>query len=268
LRAKCASNRSTEPVPGRLQSQTAIVTGAASGIGECIARFFLAEGAQVFAVDRNPCSLAVEPDRFASLIADLNAKSAPATIMDACRKRFGRASILVNNAGVGGGKRALDTDDESWDSVVSANLTCAFRLTRAALPDLMESAGNVLNIASIFGLTGFRGTAAYAASKAGLVGLTRQLAADYGAHGVRVNALAPGVIRTPLTQAYIDGHARFRASTIGCTVLGRAGVPDDVAAAAVFLCSREASFITGEVLCIDGGWASVRHYPTLSEVQG
>ena len=181
--------------------------------------------------------------------------------MASTMERFNRINIIINNAGIGDSNTGYSDLWEKFDNIITTNLKSAYMLSMLAMPALIKSGGNILNISSVFAMSGFRGTPGYSASKGGLSAMTRQMAADYSPKGVRVNAIAPGLIKTPLTQSYIENNPRFVASMIGCTALGRAGQPEDIANAASFLCSDEASFITGQIINVDGGWSDVRHFP-------
>jgi meso-butanediol dehydrogenase/(S,S)-butanediol dehydrogenase/diacetyl reductase len=245
----------------RLQNRVAIVTGAASGIGRATAQRFHDEGALVFAVDRNPDTLAALPPespRWRPHLCDISAKGASTPLIAACVGHFGRLDILANIAGLGNSKSAHETSDEDFDNWIDANLSNTFRLSRDALPHLRGRSGVILNMASGLGLVGMMKQAAYTAAKSGIIGLTRQMAAEYGPDGVRVNAVAPGLIETPATADRLANDADYRASNIGSMPLMRAGQPSEVAAAAAFLCSDDASFITGQILAIDGGMTATR----------
>jgi NAD(P)-dependent dehydrogenase (short-subunit alcohol dehydrogenase family) len=245
----------------RLKDRVAIVTGAASGIGRAIVQRFYDEGGFVFAVDRNAETLGRLPpdsERWAPHLSDVSIKGASAPLITACVARFGRLDILVNNAGVGNSKPAHETSDEDLDFWINANLSGTFRLSRDALPELRGRKGVILNMASGLGLVGMAKQAAYSSAKAAIIGLTRQMAAEYGPDGVRVNAVAPGLIETPATAERLRSDADYRASNIGSMPLGRAGQPSEVAAAAAFLCSDDASFVTGHILVVDGGMTSTR----------
>lgn len=244
----------------RLKNKVAIITGAASGIGEAIASQFHLEGGKVLAVDRvNFNSQLLR--RFKTLNLDVSSENASEEIVSTCIKAFGKIDILVNNAGVGDGQMRNMKELEAFDEVLSTNLRAVYKLSLASLNELIRTGGNILNISSVFASSGFRGVPGYSASKGAVSAMTRQMAADYGPKGVRINALAPGLIETPLTQKYIDKNPRFYASMIGCSVMGRAGKPKEVARAAAFFCSDDASFITGNVMNVDGGWTDVRHFP-------
>lgn len=246
---------------GRLAGKTAIVTGAASGIGRAITLLFLREGAQVLAVDRATHLLGELPasPAMCTLAQDVTADGAASAIVHTVLAAFGRLDVVVNNAGKGPSTPLAQTSDAEWDRWLALNLTSAFRLCRDAHAALAQKGGCILNIASTLGLRGYPGHGAYSAAKAGMVGMTRNAATDYAADGIRVNAIAPGVIATPLTEAAL-ADPRFHARTVGPTPLGRAGQPDEVAQAALFLCSPQASFITGQILAVDGGASSAVYH--------
>ncbi|QCI66968.1 SDR family NAD(P)-dependent oxidoreductase [Phreatobacter stygius] len=243
----------------------ALVTGAGSGIGRATTLRFVRAGARVLAVDLNPDGLAEtaafaeDPGAIETFTADVTAEDAPASAIGRAVARFGRLDWLVNNAGIGAAKAAHLTSDAEWDRYVDVNLRQLFRFSREALPHLQAGRGAIVNIASVFGLFGHPGVAPYAATKAAVVGLTRQMAADYGPKGIRVNAVAPGVIETALTRGRIVGDPRFQALNIDPIPFPRLGRPEDVANAVYFLVSEEASYVSGHVLAVDGGW-SVTNY--------
>ena len=237
-----------------LEGRAAIVTGAGQGLGRGIAERLIAEGCRVLAVD-------VRPDGLSSLrgaeilVQDSTADAAPSRILEACRKSFTTLDILVNNVGLGNAPALHDTTDEIYDRYLDVNLRAMFRLSRDALPMLFESRGNIVNIASSIGLSGYMGFGAYTAAKAGVIGVTRQMASAYGPKGVRVNAVAPGVIRTPGTEDRLH-TARFKALVVATMPLGMTGEPEDVASAVAFLASQDARLVTGQVLAVDGGQTS------------
>jgi 3-oxoacyl-[acyl-carrier protein] reductase len=170
--------------------------------------------------------------------------------------------MLVNNAGIGGrGGGVATATDGDWDELLDMNLASVFRMARAALKHLPRPGGRIVNISSVFGLVGFADSAAYAAAKGGVAQLTRQMAADYGAHGISVNAIAPGVIDTSMTARRIRGDAWYHDVMIKTTPMG-VGQPDDIAGVVAFLCSPDARYINGEVIAVDGGWLATRYWPT------
>lgn len=243
--------------------ETAIVTGAGSGIGFATTGILLREGYAVHAVDRTTEGLeglaaahAGQPLSIAT--GDVGAPDAPAQIVADCLKVHGRLDILVNNAGVGRSRRLGDSDDENIDDILNINVRAVMRLSREALRHLPRPGGRIVNIASIFAFAGFPGTAAYSVSKAAVAQLTRQMCADYAPDGIRVNAIAPGIILTGMTRERLDTHAAFHAATVGATPQGRAGQPEEIGEAIGFLVSPAASFVNGVVLPVDGGWLAAR----------
>ena len=241
--------------------QVAIVTGAAQGIGRAIAERFLKDGVSLVAIDRNREGLdslaASAPSKIATAVLDVTADDAPGRALALAKERFGRLDILVNNAGIGNSKSVHLTTDAELDRFLNTNLRSVFRFTREAL-GAMSAGASIVHVASTFGLVGNPNAAPYAATKAALVGLTRQMAADYGPKGIRVNAVAPGVIHTPLTHERLDNPA-FRRLMVDTTPFPRIGKPEDVADAVRFLCSSEAGFVNGHVLVVDGGWSATNY---------
>jgi meso-butanediol dehydrogenase / (S,S)-butanediol dehydrogenase / diacetyl reductase len=235
----------------RLARRTAIVTGGGSGIGRAIATRFAAEGAEVIVAD-------VVGHRAEQVAAEIGGRAVEADVTraDDVERMIGEAGsvhILVNNAGGGMADDLLQIDEDTWDEDVAVNLKSAFLCTKAILPGMIErKRGVIVNIASVNGMA-FFANEAYSAAKAGLINLTFTTAARYGHHGVRAVAIAPATIRTPIWQERIDKEPRIFERLVRWYPLARVGEPEDVAAAAAFLASDDASWITGEVLRVDGG---------------
>ena len=242
--------------PPRLAGKVALVTGAASGLGLASARRFGEEGARVACLDLDEVDApGVES---LSLAADVTDAAALERAVEAVLERFGQLDIVLANAGIAGASMAHATPPEQWERVIGVNLTGVFLTIRAALPHLMERrSGSVVAMASLAAVSGVQSQAAYAAAKGGVVALARQLAVDYAGYGIRVNAICPATVVTPLViDAYeqIGGDVQQMLDARALDVpLGRLGEPLDVANLALFLASDESAWMTGTVLPLDGG---------------
>lgn len=228
-----------------LEGKIAIVTGGANGIGRAIAEMFRNAGARVVVADIE----APEPADVSNP-ADVNRVVETASAID------GRIDILCNNAAhFGAGHGALDATDDEWQRCFAVSLLGAQHLTRAVLPYMMaQKSGSIINISSVQGMVAGRNSVAYTSIKHALIGFTRSVAYDYGPHNIRVNAICPGAIRTRISPA--EG-SELHGRQIGKTFLGRVGQPHEIASAALFLASDAASYITGAVIPVDGGWTAM-----------
>jgi 3-oxoacyl-[acyl-carrier protein] reductase len=232
----------------RLKDRVAIVTGAASGIGQASAKLFAAEGAQVLAVDLTGTGLV---DGFEKSVGDPD--SAEVIVGEAIR-RFGRLDILMNNAGVAASARIEEMTEEIWQRTININLSAQMRLAQKAVPHLKRSpAGRIVNVASVMAEGTDYGLAAYCASKAGVAGLTRTLALELGKYGITANYLEPGAIRTGMTSGLWDARPDVAEIWAKKSALRRLGQPIDLARAALFLASDDGGFVTGHGLVVDGG---------------
>lgn len=231
----------------QLEGRIALVTGAASGIGQACAERFRQDGAVVVTLD-----IAGEVDHQVDVRDEPGIQHAVAATVE----RHGQLDIVVNAAGVAGGGPVHLVPIEEWERVLGINLTGTFLVCKHASEVMLrQRRGSIINIASTEGIEGTEGGSAYNASKAGVILLTKTIAIDYGMHGIRANAICPGGVDTPLLRGLIDapGMERYRDALLGTHKLGRFGRPDEIAAAAAFLASDDASFVTGHALVVDGG---------------
>jgi 3-oxoacyl-[acyl-carrier protein] reductase len=238
-----------------LNGMGALVTGASGGIGKEVSRALHAQGATVAISGTRAEALEdlakTLGERVFVLPCDLRDRPAVEQLAGDAEKALGQVDILVNNAGITHDNLFMRMKDEEWDDVIAVNLTSVFVLTRGILRNMMRRRyGRIVNIASISGVFGNPGQANYAASKAGLVGMTKSLAREVSARGITANAIAPGFITTPMTEVLTPKQVEAIAAAIPAA---KFGVPEDIAAAVVFLASREAGYVTGETLHVNGG---------------
>jgi 3-oxoacyl-[acyl-carrier protein] reductase len=242
-----------------LTGKTALVTGSSGGIGKDIARGLHAAGATVALSGTRRDAL----EAFASelgarahvLPCDLSDKQQIEKLAPAAEATMGGLDILINNAGITRDGLFMRLKDEDWDAVLNVNLTAAFRLSRAALRGMIRKRyGRIIGITSVVGVTGNPGQGNYAAAKAGMIGMSKSLAAEVASRGITVNCIAPGIIESPMTDALNDSQKERILSTVP---VGRLGKGSEIAAAAVYLASAEAAYVTGQTLHVNGGMAMV-----------
>ncbi len=242
-----------------LNGKTALVTGASGGIGASIARALHQQGAVVAISGRKEeplKALAAElGENCHIVVGSLDTAEASKDVLDKAEEAMGQIDILVNNAGMTKDNLALRLKDEDWQSVIDVNLSSCFRLSRAVMRGMMKRRfGRIINITSIVGVTGNPGQANYAASKAGMIGMTKSMAAEVANRGITMNCIAPGFIRTAMTDALGDDqHEKLKAGIPA----GDMGTPEDIANSVAFLASEEAGYITGQTLHVNGGMAMI-----------
>lgn len=263
-------------MPGRLKGKVAIVTGAASsgpgvGNGKAVAVLFAREGAAVALVNRSAAraeelqqEIAAEGGECAVFAADVSRAEDVKRMVDAVGARYGRLDVLCNNAGAGGPGTAADVTEEAWDRAMDVNLKGTMWCCKHAIPHMLASGGgSIVNVSTIAAVRGVRrantGFAAYAASKAGVMGLTLSIAADYAGQGIRANCVVAGMVNTPLLEKFGEDARRKRQAAIP---LGIEGTAWDVGWAAVYLASDESRWVTGTSIPIDGGQLCVTDFPT------
>jgi NAD(P)-dependent dehydrogenase (short-subunit alcohol dehydrogenase family) len=243
--------------------QVAIVTGASSGIGFRCATQLVEAGMSVLGVGRDPTKLAElksaikDAARIETLALDLTHDDAPKRVVEAALARWGRIDFLINNAGIGSPKPLHETDDATLDHFLNVMLRAPFRLSRDVITHMLPGSA-IINITSTYAVVGGMRGGAYSAAKGGMTALTTHIACQYGASGIRCNAVAPGVIPTPMTRHRLEDE-KFRKSNVEVTPATRLGTVDDIASTVAFLCSPGGSFINGQTIVVDGGWSSTKY---------
>lgn len=242
-----------------LTGKKALVTGASGGLGQAIAKALHQQGATVaLSGTRQEALEAVAnelKDNVHILPCNLADKAAVEALVPSAEAAMGSLDILVNNAGVTKDNLFLRMKDEEWDDVIAVNLSAVFRLSRAAVKGMLKRKyGRIIGITSVVGVTGNPGQGNYAASKAGMIGMTKSLAAEVAARNITVNTIAPGFIASPMTDVLND---KQKAAILASVPMGRLGIGEEVATAAVYLASSEASYVTGQTLHVNGGMAMI-----------
>ncbi|OFZ19099.1 MAG: hypothetical protein A2X94_10135 [Bdellovibrionales bacterium GWB1_55_8] len=250
---------------GPFSGKVALVTGASSGIGKATALAFARVGARVAVADiavdgGNQTRRMIEElgGKAIFLRCDVSKESDVASMLHQTIDAFGRIDCAFNNAGIEGAQGStVDCTEENWDRVLNINLKSAWLCMKYEIPAMLRQGGGVIvNCSSIAGIVGFQNIPAYVASKHGLIGLTKTAALEYAKSKIRINAVCPGVIRTPMIDRFAHGEAQALQQLIAGEPVGRVGEPEEIAAAVLWLCSDGASFVTGHPLVVDGGWVA------------
>jgi NAD(P)-dependent dehydrogenase (short-subunit alcohol dehydrogenase family) len=249
-------------MPGRMQGKVALVTGGGSGIGRAAALAFAREGARVAVADvvvdggEETCRQITAAGGEAIFVpADVSEAAAVEAMVRSTVERYGRLDCALNNAGIGGGLASIiDCEEEAWDRVIAVNLKGVWLCMKYEIPQMLsQRRGAIVNTASVAGLIGSRGFGAYGASKHGVVGLTKIAALEFASAGIRVNAICPGWIRTPMVQPLLDRDPGFEGQISTANPSGRIGRPEEIAETVLWLCSDAASYVTGHAMVADGG---------------
>jgi meso-butanediol dehydrogenase / (S,S)-butanediol dehydrogenase / diacetyl reductase len=255
---------------GRFDGKVVLVTGGVSGIGGAATARLLDEGATVVAVDVAEKSIAAfreahaeAGERLDTRVLDVTDAAAVTSTIDAVAAQYGHLDVLVANAGIGAGGGVAELDDATWRLVMSVDLDGVFHVARAALPHLIASGGSIVATASISGMGGDSRMAVYNAAKGAVINLVRSMAVDYGHQGVRVNAVAPGPVATPLLKPILDASEQVRATYAERIPLGRVAQPEEIAATILFLASDDAAYISGVTVPVDGGLTAWTAQPAL-----
>lgn len=249
---------------GKLDGKVAIVTGAASGIGQATARLFAAEGAAIVVADWDEAGQSVADGIVAAggmaafVRTDVSKAPDVQAMVQAAVDEFGGLDVIFNNAGVEGEQAATaECTLENWNRVLGINLTGAFLGMKYAIPELLKrGGGSIINNASVAGLVGFTGIPAYAASKGGVIQLTKTAALELATQGIRVNVICPGVIETPMIERFLGGDAEAEKAFKALEPVGHFGRPEDVARMALFLACEDSAFCTGAPFIVDGGFVA------------
>jgi NAD(P)-dependent dehydrogenase (short-subunit alcohol dehydrogenase family) len=245
------------------KGKVAMVTGSSYGIGKSTAIYFAKKGASVvlsdWADDIDTLDTITALGGKAIFVkADVSNEADVKSIVSETIKHFGRLDYAFNNAGIEGAQGTIhESSNDNWDKVIGINLTGAYYCMKHQIPEMLKTGGgSIVNNASIAGLVGFSGIPAYVASKHALVGLTKNVALDYAKQNIRVNAVCPGVIHTPMIDRFTGGDPEVIAQMVAAKPMGRMGLPEEIAETVVFLCSNASSFITGQAIAVDGGWTT------------
>jgi NAD(P)-dependent dehydrogenase (short-subunit alcohol dehydrogenase family) len=252
---------------GKLDSRVALITGSGSGIGRATAKLFAKEGARLAIVDwvessagKVMAEIADQGGDAIAIAADVSKAADTQRMVNETLRRWGRIDILYNNAGIGPVNLVHTMPEEEWDRVLGINLKGVFLGCKYALPELMKHGGVILSTASVSGIEGTNGLPHYCASKAGIIALTKVIAMDYAEYGIRANCICPGGIDTPLNESYRPKEpsqlAQWWQAANSSHMLGREGRPEEIAQTALFLCSDDSSFITGQAIPVDGGFTT------------